>query len=316
MVRSLIGVVALVCVYVFRSASSVATASQPESPTQAEVQAGPATSKQIDLLVSKIRQAEAEHVPEATVAQMYERLSSGFAKLGADRQAQAAMRRATALLREGSQDELARMLSQLVILDAAIGDVRQAVKDQAQALRIREKLGDARELALSWNDVSELDIRLGKFEHALSYARKAMAAVGEDMKVSAQDRIAVRQTLGFALCGAGHAADAVPVLQDAVQLARATSGAASLDAGVANYSLGYAYWQSGDAATAGTWMREGIALLKAHQEWGRGPYLHAMTQYAAFLKQQGQSAAAVSAEREIRMEESVVDVSALKASPK
>lgn len=166
------------------------------------------------------------------------------------------------------------------------------------------------------NDVAELNIRLGRFTDALTYARLAIAAVGEDAAVSARDRIAVRQTLGFALCGSGNAAEAVPVMKDALELAQTTSAAGSLDVGIAKYSLGYAYWQSGDASMAGKWMREGLTLMKANREWGGGPYLHAMAQYAKFLIEQGQTEAASSTQREIRMENSVVDVGALKAPPR
>lgn len=189
------------------------------------------------------------------------------------------------------------------------------LQDQTQPLRIWEKLGDRIELALAWNDVAELDIRLGKFRDALTYARKAMDSVGWDAPVSARDRIAVRQTLGFALCGSGRASEAVPLMKEAMQVAQATSGAESLDMGVAEYSLGFSYWRTGDVPNAGKWMRQGLALLEANREWGRGPYLHAMTQYATFLQQQGRTDEALSMEREIRIENSIIDVSALQPPP-
>jgi tetratricopeptide (TPR) repeat protein len=315
MLRSIL-IPALLCASFLASAEDLGTTPYAGAPVREVSGVSSTDTGQIDLLMATIQAAEKGHAPAYTLAPLYHRLSSEFAKLGAYTQAEVALRHASVLLRKGPPQQLAQVLTELSVLDVAIGDVHKARKDQMQALRIRKELGDARELALVWNDVAELDIRLGKFSAALSYARKAMTVVALDLSVSAHDRIAVRQTLGFALCGAGEARDAVPVLKDAIQLAQTAYGSESLDSGVAEYALGYAYWQSGEPATAGMWMRQALAVMKANRDWGSGPYLRFLTQYAAFLRQQGNEQAALSAEREIRIADSIVDVSALKRSPR
>lgn len=149
MLRWLIALVALELACVFSSAGDVLKKSQPEAPVAAASASRSAGPSQIDVVAKKIREAEMAHAPAAAMAQLYESLSSAFAKVGAYPQSQAALREAAALLRRGSQQDLAQVLGQLAVLDVAVGDVDRAVKDQMQALRIREKLGDAKDLALT-----------------------------------------------------------------------------------------------------------------------------------------------------------------------
>lgn len=128
MVRSLIGILALGCVCVASSAGDVVKQPEQQPPAAERIATSPSGPSQIDGMVTKIREAETAHAPAAAMAQLYESLSSGFAKLGAYPQAQGALRQASALLRNGSARELAQVLGQLAILDVAVGDVRHAVK--------------------------------------------------------------------------------------------------------------------------------------------------------------------------------------------
>ena len=59
------------------------------------------------------------------------------------------MRRAIALMKNGPQDQLALELGQLGVLHVQMGDISQADRDEMQALRSREAVGDAIGIALA-----------------------------------------------------------------------------------------------------------------------------------------------------------------------
>jgi hypothetical protein len=89
-------------------------------------------------------------------------------------------------------------------------------------------------------------------------------------------------------------------------------GSDSLDAGVAEYLLGYAYWQDGQTDLADRWMSDGISKMKPYLAHGRVPYLHAISQYAQFLRATGKTDKAAAVDRDIRVANSTVDATALR----
>ena len=156
------------------------------------------------------------------------------------------MRREIAMLRSGPQDELAEAIGRLAVLHIAMGDLREAEKNELEALRIREGAGDPVGTALTWNDLAEVYIKEKQFKKALEYAEKATPVLADNPKVDVADRIAVRQTLGLALCGLKQCGQAIQLLKDALQLEKTNYGADSLFVGAGNFLLGYTYWQNGD----------------------------------------------------------------------
>jgi tetratricopeptide (TPR) repeat protein len=223
------------------------------------------------------------------------------------------MRREIAVLRNGPQSELAEAVSHLAVLRSAMGDMRAAEKGQLEALRIRESVGDPAGIALAWNDLADVYVKKRDFKKGLDYAQKAMAVLGDDAKVDVSDRIGVRQTLAFALCGVKKCAKAISLLKDAIELSRTSFGDDSLAVGIEYYLMGFMAWQGGDMDDAGQWMGRGTARMKRDMGWGHAIYLHSMTEYARFLRQRGQVEQAAAAEREVRMAQNTVDVNTLSA---
>jgi tetratricopeptide (TPR) repeat protein len=221
--------------------------------------------------------------------------------------AEDAMLRAIALLKTGPQDQLAEEIGHLAVLHIAMGELRKAEKNQMEALAIRESVGDPVGIALTWSDLADLYIKQRQYKKALDYAQRAMDVLAGRPDVRASDRIAVRQTLAFALCGAGNCEKAIPLLKDAIDLSKSSFGVDSLPVGINEYLLGYAYWQSGNMHDAGEWMGRGIARMKVDLGWGHSIYINALRQYAKFLRKAGQAEAAASAEREINQAEALVD---------
>ena len=263
------------------------------------------------VLEDAIRKAELAHDSNARIARLYGILGEVYENLGWYAKAEADMRKATSLLINGPQDQLAELLEHLAFLHVAMGEDRQAEKDDLQALRIRETLPDPIGLAIAWNDLADLYYRERHYRKALDYAQHAMTVVANNPKASADFRIAVRQTLGYALCGDGHCTKAIPILKDALELARATFGPDSLEGGIASYDLGFALWHSGNTADAAQWLKAGIERMKVEFGWGHELYINALRQYSLFLHQNRQREEAAAVDREMQMLTATVDVHTL-----
>src|SRR6202034_3037805 len=78
------------------------------------------------------------------------------------------------LLRAGPQDQVGDALGHRRALHIAMGDPRSSQKEQLEALRVRESVGDPVGTALTWNDLADLYIHQRQFKKALDYAQKAM----------------------------------------------------------------------------------------------------------------------------------------------
>lgn len=180
-----------------------------------------------------------------------------------------------------------------------------------EALHIREQIGDPIGIALTWNDLASLYVRQRRFAKALDYAQRAMPLLASNSKVEAGDRITIRQTLAYALCGMHQCVRAIPILEDALELARDNFGTDSLAVGIASYLLGYAYWQNGQLDEAADYMQRGVERMKQDWRWGHPLYVNAVEQYAKFLRQRGQIEFAEVEERELRQMAAVVDVRSL-----
>jgi tetratricopeptide (TPR) repeat protein len=225
------------------------------------------------------------------------------------------MLRAISLPRAGPQDELAEEIGHLAVLHVAMGELREAERNQMEALAIRESVGDPTGIALTWNDLADLYIKNRQYKKALDYAQRAMRVLADRPDVGASDRIAVRQTLAFALCGTGNCEKAIPLLKDALELSKSSFGADSLPVGIDEYLLGYAYWQSGNLHDAAEWMGQGIARMKVDLGWGHTIYVNALRQYAKFLQKTGQTEAAASADIEVHQAEALVDARSFTKRP-
>jgi tetratricopeptide (TPR) repeat protein len=273
----------------------------PSSLTKAEL------LRLIDLYEAALRKPELGHSDDTSLAKVYTSLGNCYVEVAMYLKAEDAMNHAIALLRHGSQTGLADEISQLAVVHISTGDLKQAEKDQMEALHIREQIGDSVGIAISWNDVASLYIRERQFSKALDYAQRAMAVLASNPGVPADDRISIRNTLAYALCGRRQCERAIPLLEESLELARENFGADSLAFGVDSYLLGYAYWQNGRMDEAADWMQRGIERMKKNWGWGQTLYVRAVEQYAKFLRQRGQTESAGLEERELRHMTETVD---------
>jgi tetratricopeptide (TPR) repeat protein len=221
--------------------------------------------------------------------------------------AEDAMKHAILLLKDGPKDLLAAETGHLSMLHSAMGELKQAEKDEMRALAIREAIGDPLGIALTWSDMASLYFRKREIKKALDYAQRAFPVLAGNTSVSAADRIAVKQILAVVLCEVHQCSRAIPIMKDALELAQSTYGEDSLGAGIEKFLLGHIYWKNGDDPDAAEWMKRGIERMKIDLGWGHVIYLNSMREYALFLRRSGQMEEAAVAQSEVRRAESLVD---------
>ena len=270
--------------------------------------------RSISLSEAAARSAEVAHAGTESLVKIYKDLTVLYEEMGMYPKSEDVTRREIQLLQNGPQNELADAIGHMAVVHAAMGDQRQGEKDDLKALAIRESLGDPVGIAQTQNELAAFNIKKRHYKQALDYAQEAMPVLEDSPKVEAADRIAVRQTMAYALCGLKQCGPAVALLKDALELEKKNYGEGSLSLGADYYFLGYAAWQDGDLENAALWMQRGLMRMKADVRWGHTFYLNALCQYARFLRERGQMDAAEAAEREVKIANAVVDVHSLAGS--
>ena len=253
------------------------------------------------------RNAPNAHASPQSLLKIYANLGALYMDLSMYPKAEDAMKHAILLLKDGPKDVLAEEIGHLSMLHSAMGELKQAEKDQMRALAIRETIGDPLGIALTWSDLSELYFKKREMKKALEYAQKAFPVLAGNTSVSAADRIAVKQTLALVLCEVHQCVRAIPIMKDALELAESTYGDDSLSAGVEKFLLGHVYWRNGDVPDAAEWMKRGVERMKVDLGWGHVIYVNSMREYALFLRRSGHVEEASSAQSEVRRAESIVD---------
>jgi tetratricopeptide (TPR) repeat protein len=256
------------------------------------------------------RKAESAHETNAVVATMYMRLASLYEDAGMHDQSEAALERSISLLRRNAEwsGQLAEGLSLLGLLHGEMGKLRLAEKEELEALRLRESLGNSFEIARSWNSLAGLYLIDHKYTLARDFARRAMDEFLVSKQPDVGDRISSRFNLAMALCYTKDYPSAIPLLKDGIDIAKAAFQPNDFPIGIGEFLLGFVYWKSGNLSDAGQYMEQGTAIMKGQLGWGHPTYLHALRQYALFLRTSKRVEDASAVEREIRLAEAVVDV--------
>lgn len=273
----------------------------PEFPGKPEL------LRRVAVFEEAARNAPVAHASHESLLKIYLNLGALYEDLGMYLKSEDAMHRVISLLQDGPQDQLAEELGHLAVLHSVMGNIKQAEKDDMQALQVRKAVGDPTGIAFTWNDLADLYDKQRQFKKALNYAQKSFDVIGNNPAINPSDRIAVHQTLALALCGLRECDKAIPLLKEAVELSTASFGADNLLVGVDQYLLGWAYWHCGDMNSASELMERGTARMKIDLGWGHVVYVNAMDQYAQFLRQYGRMEAARSAESEVQQARSLVD---------
>jgi tetratricopeptide (TPR) repeat protein len=280
-------------------------------------QSAPATFKQeiesqIALFEDAVRKGEANHASDVKLGRLYGQLGVLYEDLGQWARSEFAFERAVSLLRHDGtlNSNLATAISDLGRMHNAIGKMRESEKEEQEALRIRQSLNDKLEIARSWEDLAALSLAQQKYERARDFADQAVSEFAGDPRAQSFDLITARYVLALAYCHLKQYAQAIPLLIKATEDAKVKTQT-QLTLGFGEFLLGYAYWRSGDSASASGHLEEGIARMRSQLGWGHPSYVNALGYYAKFLRETRRVEMAEAAEREIRRAETTVDVRAL-----
>ena len=192
-VRMVIGsmLVLLLCPLV----SGQTTAQTDDSPKQEVL-------RQIAVSEAAQRQMESAHADNVALGRGYIQLGLWYSDAGLWNKAEADLERAVTLFRHASEpgDDLAEAVGRLGSLHVVMGKLGEGEKEEQEALKLRQNIGDQLLIARSWNDLAALYLAQNKYAKARDFARQAVTEFVADDRAEAFDRISARYTLSLALC--------------------------------------------------------------------------------------------------------------------
>jgi tetratricopeptide (TPR) repeat protein len=269
--------------------------------------------RRIGVYEAALRAPDAAHTSGDIVAKAYARLASLYEDAGMNERAEEALKRSISLARGNKEwsGQLATDLSDMGLLHAEQGKLHEAEREQLEALSIRESLGGRLEIARSWSSLSGLYFKQHKYQISRDFAQRAMDEFAANNDADVVDKITSRLYLSMAMCYSKDCPSAVPVLKDAIDMAKSSFKTTDFPVGEGKFLLGFAYWKSGDIARASASMQEGTAIMREQLGWGHPTYLNALAHYARFLRDNRRKDEAEVVEQQIRQAEAVVDVRSL-----
>jgi tetratricopeptide (TPR) repeat protein len=290
-----------------------ATAAAPSKVGVTGLPPKPEIEHRVSLVESAIRDREATHASDVALARLYMQVGLWYEDLAVWNRAEADMEHAVFLFRRASatNDELATALSNLGSMHVARGKLRDGEKEEMEALRLRQETRDPLLIARSESDLATLYLAQHKLEKAKDSAERSLHEVTTNGRADTLDRTYARYTYSMALCASNHCPEAIPVLTEAVSDAKATMQPGDFPIGCGEFLLGFAYWKSGNSASAAQYMGEGTAAMKEQLGWGHPIYLNALGKYAQVLRENRRGEEAKVLQREIQRAEAVVDVRSL-----
>jgi tetratricopeptide (TPR) repeat protein len=260
-----------------------------------------------------LRQRESAHADNAVLGKGYIQLGLWYTDAGLWNKAEADLEHAVALFRHTSEpgDGLAEAVGRLGSLHVVMGRLGESEKEEMEALKLRQNLGDQLRIARSQDDLGGLYLAQHKYTKAKDIMQQAVTEFLSDSRATSYDRISARYTLSLALCYLKDYSSAFPIMNAALDEAKATMQPIDLPVGFGDFLLGYIYWKSGDSVKGGEYMEHGKAIMAERLGWDHPTYLGAARQYARFLRETRHVEEAEAVERQIRQAEAVVDVGAL-----
>jgi tetratricopeptide (TPR) repeat protein len=269
--------------------------------------------RQVARFEDAIRVRESAHASDQVLARIYMQVGLWYEDLAVWNRSEADLEHAVFLFRRASasNEELATALSNLGSMHVARGNLRDGEKEEMEALRLRQENKDSLQIARSESDLAALYLAQHKFEKAKDAAERSLHEVITNGRADNVDRTYGRYVYSMALCSTNNCPQAISVLKDAVADAKATMQPADFPIGYGEFFLGFAYWRSGDSASAAQYMGEGTTLMKEQLGWGHPIYLSALGRYAQFLRESQRGEEAKVIQREIQRAEAVVDVRTL-----
>src|SRR5260370_42126296 len=112
--------------------------------------------------------------------------------------------------------DLAKAKSKLASVHLMMGKLRESEREEQEALKLRQDIGDPLQIARSRNDLAILYLAKQKYEKARDLARQAEAEFVKNGRTDVLDRITARVTLAEALCDLKDFPSAISLLKPAI----------------------------------------------------------------------------------------------------
>ena len=279
----------------------------PSTPFKQELE------RRIGRMEDTARRSEASHASDLELGKIYAQLGLLYQDVALWGRSESAVEHAVLLLRrdEASKKELAKALSELGNLHVVMRKLRESEREDQEALRLGEELGDKLQIAQSWDGLAALSLAQHKYEKARDFAQQAVAEFAANEGPEPFDAISARYTLALAYCHLKDYGSAIPLLTSTVDEAKVKLRGQTLPIGFGEFLLGYALWKSGDSSSASGHLEAAVAGVGERLGWGHPVYLRVLGYYSQFLRETRQVEAAKDVERQIRRAEAVVDVRSL-----
>jgi tetratricopeptide (TPR) repeat protein len=263
-----------------------------------------------------VRQAESAHATNLELSMSYMRLGLSYSAAAQRGRSEAVMEHAVYLLQHTptAVADLATALNHLSNLHMLMGKIRESEREGQAALRLRQDVGDHLQIARSRSDLAVLYLKKQENGKSRDLARQAAAEFAANERADALDRITARFTLSEAVCALKQCPSVIPILNMALDEAKATLQPDDFSIGLGTYLLGYAYWKSGKMFEAEEYLKRGTAQMNVQLGWGHPVYLRALRCYAQFLRENQQIEVANIVERQIRQAEAVVNVHSIQTA--
>jgi tetratricopeptide (TPR) repeat protein len=196
--------------------------------------------------------------------------------------------------------DLARALDGLGTLYMMRGETQLAERTERQALAIRQANGLTADLVPSWYHLATLALHEHQSAKAREFADRAIDQLRAQPRPDPDQQINAQFVLGLALCRLRRYSEAIGAMRAAIDLVRRNYRPEDFPAGFGSFLLGYAYWKSGDVASAQPLMHDGSVLVEKRLGLGHPVTLSVMMQYEHFLRATDQRSAARSIHDELK----------------
>jgi tetratricopeptide (TPR) repeat protein len=232
-----------------------------------------------------IRIAEQKHLSEAQQGALWEQLGLDYHAATEFLKAEEAYNRALQLLKTApsARAEYASTLDDLASLYLIYGRLEDAESARKQALRVRQKLGNPTESAVSEVHLADIALARHQFKKAEQLALRGLEGMESSLNPPRVGVLSAYITLTYARCLRGHSGEGLMNAEQAVAFANKNFEPESAASGFALETLGFAEWKSGATQDGERAMLQAIQVLRTKLAPADPRLAGAMLQYRAYL---------------------------------
>jgi tetratricopeptide (TPR) repeat protein len=261
----------------------------------------PSSQMRIAQDLELIRTAEQTHLSETQRAVLWKNLALNYHSASDFVKAEDAYNRALRLLKTApsARAEYASTLDDLASLYLTFDRLEDAESAIKQALKVRQNLGSATDLASSEVHLADIALVRHQFKKAEGLAQRGLDEMESSPDPPKTAMLSAFITLTYARCSRGHCREGLVNAEQAVDFARKNSEPESVADGFALETLGFAKWKSGERQDGEKAMFQAIQMLRTKLAPADPRLAGAMLQYRAYLLEANRQAEAQEIHEEV-----------------